>query len=53
MGDADTDLIEMDLYNMYRHEDGEPLSYEYLQKCNDKLRRRVSQDKYRINTKIR
>ena len=28
IGDADADLIEMELYDMYRHEDGEPHSYE-------------------------
>ena len=30
IGDVDTDLIEMDLYDTYRKEDGEPYSTDYL-----------------------
>ena len=49
LGDADTDLIEMEIYDLYREEDGEPYSVEYLQKCNEKLRRKVKDDKIIIN----
>ena len=41
IGDVDTDLIEMDLYDLYRKEDGKGYSNEYLHKCRNKLRRKV------------
>ena len=30
LGDADTDLIEMELYDLYQEEDGQPHTAEYL-----------------------
>ena len=49
LGDADTDLIEMEIYDMYREDDGQPYSLEYLQKCVTKLQRKVKDDKVMIN----
>ena len=49
LGDADIDLIEMELYDLYREEDGQPHTLEYLQKCNGKLRAKVKDDKIMIN----
>lgn len=49
IGDVDTDLIEMDLYDLYRKEDGKGYSNEYLHKCRNKLRRKVRQDRIKIN----
>ena len=49
LGDADTDLIEMELYDLYREDDGQPHTVEYLQKCNGKLRAKVKEDKIIIN----
>jgi hypothetical protein len=49
LGDADADLIEMELYNLYREEDGELHTAKYLQKCNEKLRAKVKEDKIMIN----
>ena len=49
IGDVDTDLIEMDIYDLYRREDGKTYSNEYLHKCRDKLRRKAQQDRIEIN----
>ena len=49
LGDADTDLLEMELYDLYREEDGELHTVGYLQKCNEKLRTKVCEDKIMIN----
>ena len=48
IGDVDTDLIEMDLYDTYRKKDGEQYSTEYLHKCRDKLRIKVQQDRVKL-----
>ena len=44
IGNVDTDLIEMDLNDLYRKEDGEGFSNECFHKCRNKLRRKVKQD---------
>ena len=49
IGDRDTDLIEMELYDLYRQEDGEGYSHQYLQKCGEKLIRKVRQYRIKIN----
>ena len=49
LGDADIDLVEMELYDLYRKDDGQPYSVEYLQKCIDKLKVKVREDKVTIN----
>ena len=55
LGDADMDLVEMELYDLYREDDGEQHTLEYLQKCNSKLKAKVTQDKIlqRLNMKIK
>ena len=44
LGDADTDIVEMELYDMYREDDAQPYSVEYLRKCLEKLRQSKLQD---------
>lgn len=38
LGDADVDLIEMELYDQYRVEDGELHTLEYLQERFEKIK---------------
>lgn len=38
LGDADVDVIEMELYDQYRVEDGELHTLEYLQKRFEKIK---------------
>ena len=49
IGNVDTDLIEMNLYDIYRRDDGEPYSTEYLLKCTAKLRKKVEQDRLKLS----
>lgn len=49
IGDADIDIIEMELYDLYRGEYGEPHTLEYLKKCNIKLREQVKENRVVIN----
>ena len=37
IGDADLELLEMNIYDSYRQEDGAPYSYKYLLECREKL----------------
>ena len=49
IGNVDTDLIEMNLYDIYRRDDGETYSTEYLLKCTAKLRKKVEQDRLKLS----
>ena len=42
VGDADIDLVEMDVYDAYREDDGKLPSNTYLLKCNKKLRWKIN-----------
>ena len=46
IGDDDTDLIEMDLYDVYREEDGGLYTNE---KCTEKLKRKLKEGRIRLN----
>ena len=37
IGDQDIDVLEMKMYDMYRQDDGEPYSYDYLIQCREIL----------------
>ena len=39
----------MNLYDIYRRDDGEPHSTEYLLKCTAKLRKKVKQDRLKLS----
>ena len=41
MGDVDTDIVEMEVYDDYRQIDGEPYPPTYLLKCRKKLMTKV------------
>ena len=49
IGAADMDLIEMDLYDIYRKEDSAGYTKEYLLRCRDKLRAKVRKDHLKIH----
>ena len=49
IGDADTDLIEMNLYDAYRIEDNARYTNEYLLRCRDKLRSKVREARSKIH----
>ena len=40
IGDKDLELLEMNIYDTYRQEDGAPYSYQYLVECREKLMRK-------------
>ena len=48
IGDQDTDIIEMNLYDVYRGEYGQPNSSHYLKKCIEKLTRKVRYQREKI-----
>ena len=48
IGDDDTDLIEMSLYDDYRKDDGRPYTNHYLKQCTEKLRSKVEQYRAKI-----
>ena len=49
MGGADTDLLEMALYDDYRLLDGESSTPNYLSRCQQKLMTKVKESKTTIN----
>ena len=49
MGGADTDLLEMALYDDYRLLDGESSTPNYLSRCQQKLMTKVKESKRTIN----
>ena len=49
IGGADTDLIEMGLYDNFREQDGKPLSQKYLMKCRTLLVSKVQRSNETIN----
>ena len=50
IGDADTDLIEMNLYDAYRKEDNARYTNEYLLRCREnKLRSKVREARSKIH----
>ena len=49
IGAADMDLIELDLYDVYRKEDSAGYTKEYLLRCRDKLRAKVREGHLKIH----
>ena len=49
IGGADTDLIEMGLYDVFREQDGEPHSLRYLMKCHKLLIAKVKKSNETIS----
>lgn len=49
MGDVDTDVVEMVIYDDYRQIDGQPYLPAYLLKCREKLMSKVKQYRSRIH----
>ena len=49
MGGADTDVIEMELYDDFREMDGELSTIRYLSKCRDKLMKKTCIYREEIN----
>ena len=49
MGDVDTDVMEMSLYDSYRKLDGEQYTPRYLFKCREKLMIKVKQYRAHIH----
>ena len=41
IGDEDLELLEMNINDTYRQEDGAPYSYQYLVECREKLMRKL------------
>lgn len=48
IGNDDTNLIKMDLYDEYRREDGKQHTNHYLKKCVEKLMTKVRQQREKI-----
>ena len=49
MGDVDTDVVEVVVYDDYRQIDGEPYPPTYLFKCREKLMTKVQQYRSRVH----
>lgn len=48
IGDQDLEMLEMNVYDTYRGEDGNPYSYNYLLHCRAKLIQKLSSCREKI-----